>query len=131
MVAGDKTADGGQGLAEGPHDKVDLVGLAEVGRGPPAVGAQHSQAVGIVEINQQVRKGFLQGNQFRQGAHVPGHAEHAFGDEDHGPVAVFLAGRGDPLGGSLGVVVGEGDNLGLGGLAAFENAGMVLTVGTG
>ena len=47
IIAGDKPADGGKGLAEGGHDQVHLICQTEMGcRTPPA--AKHAHAVSIV-----------------------------------------------------------------------------------
>ena len=56
IIRSNETAHGSQGLAESAHDEVHLAGDPEVSHGPPSSGTHDSQTVGIIQVDEQVRK---------------------------------------------------------------------------
>ena len=93
-----------------------------------SAASEHAQAMGVVEVEDHVGVGVLDGRDLIQGSQFAGHAEHALGDEEY--VAVGAGGLGvlHALQSVGGVVVGEGGQTGLGVFDALEDAGVVFPV---
>ncbi len=123
LVTGNKAAQRGEGLAEGAHDQVHVVGEAEVGcRTPPA--AQHADGVGI--IHHQTGVVFLaEGDDLRQRSDVAAHAENAVHDHELADLRVATLQASLQAGH---VVVAEALHLAEGEAAAVNDAGVVIFV---
>ncbi len=123
LVTGDEAAQRGEGLAEGAHDQVHVVGEAEVGWSTPPA-AQHADGVGVVHHETGVV--FLaEGDDLRQRSDVAAHAEDAVHDHEFAGLRIATLQASLQAGH---VIVAEALHLAEGEAAAVNDAGVVLFV---
>ena len=84
---GNETADGDEGLGEGPHDHVHVLLDAEMGAGAVPLGAQHPDGMGLVH-HEAGAVFLLELDDLRQVANIPAHGEDPVGHDELGNVAV-------------------------------------------